>query len=100
MLSTGVKTPIGIKILGSDVQKIEELGTHIEKILRDVPGTRSVFAERAAGGYFLDFDLKREELARYGLSVADAQEVIGSAIGGEQVTTTFEGRERYSVNVR
>ncbi len=100
MLSTGVKTPIGIKILGSDVQKIEELGAHIEKILRDVPGTRSVFAERAAGGYFLDFDLKREELARYGLSVADAQEVIGSAIGGEQVTTTFEGRERYSVNVR
>ncbi|MCC6758940.1 MAG: efflux RND transporter permease subunit [Candidatus Omnitrophica bacterium] len=100
MLSTGVKTPIGIKILGSDVQKIEELGANIEKILRDVPGTRSVFAERAAGGYFLDFDLKREELARYGLSVADAQEVIGSAIGGEQVTTTFEGRERYSVNVR
>jgi Cu(I)/Ag(I) efflux system membrane protein CusA/SilA len=100
MLSTGVKTPIGIKILGSDVQKIEELGTHIEKILRDVPGTRSVFAERSAGGYFLDFDLKREELARYGLSVADAQEVIASAVGGENVTTTVEGRERYSVNVR
>ncbi len=100
MLSTGVRTPIGIKILGSDVQKIEELGTRIEKILRDVPGTRSVFAERAAGGYFLDFDLKREGLARYGLSVADAQEVIASAVGGENITTTIEGRERYSVNVR
>lgn len=100
MLSTGVKTPIGIKILGSDVQKIEELGTSIERILSDVPGTRSVFAERAAGGYFLDLDLKREELARYGLSVADAQDIISSAIGGEPVTTTVEGRERYSVNVR
>lgn len=100
MLSTGVRTPIGIKILGSDLKKIEQVGTHLEMILKDVPGTRSVYAERVAGGYFVDFDLKRDELARYGLSVADAQSVILSAIGGENVTTTIEGRERYPVNVR
>ncbi len=100
MLSTGVRTPIGIKILGADINKIEEIGTHIEMILKDIKGTRSVYAERVAGGYFLDFELKREELARYGLTVADAQMVIMSAIGGEEITTTIEGRERYSVNVR
>ena len=100
MLSTGVRTPLGIKILGSDLEKIEGLGTRLEMILKDIPGTRSVYAERAAGGYFLDFDLKREELARYGLSVNDAQMVVLSAIGGENVTTTIEGRERYPVNVR
>ncbi len=100
MLSTGVRTPIGIKVLGSDVQTIEELGVQVERLLKNVPGTRSVFAERSAGGYFLDFDLKRDELARYGLSIADAQQVIATAIGGEEVTTTIEGRERYSVNVR
>ena len=100
MLSTGVRTPLGIKILGSDLEKIEGLGTRLEMILKDIPGTRSVFAERAAGGYFLDFDLKREELARYGISVKDAQMVVLSAIGGENVTTTVEGRERYPVNVR
>ncbi len=100
MLSTGVRTPIGIKVLGDDVKTIEELGTQVEGILKNVAGTRSVFAERAAGGYFLDFDINRQELARYGLSVADVQEVISSAIGGQEVTTTVEGRERYSVNVR
>ncbi len=100
MLTTGVRTPIGIKILGSDLKKIEEIGTHLEMILKDIPGTRSIYAERVAGGYFLDFDLKREELARYGLSVEDAQMIIQSAIGGETITTTIEGRERYSVNVR
>ncbi|PIQ84643.1 MAG: CusA/CzcA family heavy metal efflux RND transporter [Candidatus Omnitrophica bacterium CG11_big_fil_rev_8_21_14_0_20_63_9] len=100
MLSTGVRTPIGIKIFGSDLKTIEEMGVHLEMILKDVPGTRSVYAERVAGGYFLDFDLKRESLARYGLSVADAQMIIMSAIGGEPVTTTVEGRERYTVNVR
>ena len=100
MLSTGVRTPIGIKVLGSDIKKIEEIGTHIEMMLKDIRGTRSVYAERVAGGYFLDFDLKREELARYGLSVADAQMIIMSAIGGENITTTIEGRERYPVNVR
>jgi len=100
MLTTGVRTPIGIKILGSDLKKIEEIGAHLEMILKDLPGTRSIYAERVAGGYFLDFDLKREQLARYGLTVADAQMIIQSAIGGETVTTTIEGRERYSVNVR
>ena len=100
MLTTGVRTPIGIKIFGDDLNKIEAIGTHLEMILKDVPGTRSIYAERVAGGYFLDFDLKREELARYGLSIADAQMVIMSAIGGEPITTTVEGRERYTVNVR
>jgi Cu(I)/Ag(I) efflux system membrane protein CusA/SilA len=100
MLSTGVRTPVGIKILGADLNQIEQLGTHLEMILRDVPGTRSVFAERTGGGYFLDFDLKRENLARYGLTVKEAEMVLMSAVGGEPVTTTVEGRERYTVNVR
>jgi len=100
MLTTGVRTPIGIKIFGSDLKTIEGIGTHLEMILQNVRGTRSVYAERVAGGYFVDFTLKREELARYGLSVADVQMVIMSAIGGENITTTVEGRERYSVNVR
>lgn len=100
MLSTGVRTPIGIKVLGSDFKQIDTIGRKIESLLKDVPGTRSVFAERTQEGYFLDFDLKREELARYGLSVTDAQMVIQSAIGGEVVTTTVEGRERYGVSVR
>ncbi len=100
MLTTGVRTPIGIKIFGSDLTTIEEIGTHLEMLLKDVPGTRSVYAERVAGGYFVDFNLRREELARYGLRVADVQMIIMSAIGGEAVTTTVEGRERYTVNVR
>ncbi|MCC7261049.1 MAG: efflux RND transporter permease subunit [Candidatus Latescibacteria bacterium] len=100
MLSTGVRTPVGIKILGGDLKEIQRLGEQLEPLLREVPGTRSVFAERTAGGYFLDFDLKREELARYGLSVDEVQMSILSAVGGEQVSTTIEGRERYSVNVR
>ncbi len=100
MLTTGVRTPIGIKIFGSDLKKIEEIGTHLEMILKDVRGTRSIYAERVAGGYFVDFTLNRDELARYGLSVADVQIVIMTAIGGENITTTIEGRERYPVNVR
>jgi len=100
MLSTGVRTPIGIKIFGADLKTIEGIGAHLEMLLKDVPGTRSVYAERVAGGYFVDFDLNREAIARYGLSVADVQTVIMSAIGGENVTTTVEGRERYPVNVR
>ncbi len=100
MLTTGVRTPVGIKILGHDLTTIQELGQRIEGVLREVPGTTSVFAERTAGGYFLDFVLKREELARYGLTVEEAQMVIMSAIGGENITTTVEGRERYPVNVR
>jgi Cu(I)/Ag(I) efflux system membrane protein CusA/SilA len=100
MLSTGVRTPVGIKIMGADLQKVQEIGEHIEMLLKDVPGTKSVFAERTAGGYFLDFTLKRSELARYGLSVDQANDIVMSAIGGENVTTTIEGRERYPVNVR
>jgi Cu(I)/Ag(I) efflux system membrane protein CusA/SilA len=100
MLTTGVRTPIGIKIMGADLAEVQKLGEHIEMSLKDVPGTKNVFAERAAGGYFLDFVLKRDQLARYGLTVDQANDVIMSAIGGENVTTTIEGRERYPVNVR
>ena len=100
MLSTGIRTPVGIKIFGPDLTKIEEIGRHLEKVLNSVPGTRSVFAERVAGGYYLDFDLKREEIARYGLMIEDIQMIIESAIGGESITTTVEGRERYPVSVR
>jgi len=100
MLSTGIRTPVGIKIFGPDLKKIEELGSRLETMIKEVPGTRSVYAERVAGGYFLDFDLKRDELARYGLSVEDAEMTISSAIGGENITTTVEGRERYPVNLR
>jgi Cu(I)/Ag(I) efflux system membrane protein CusA/SilA len=100
MLTTGVRTPIGIKVMGDDLKKIEEVGTEIEAILKDVPGTQSAFAERTAGGYFLDFDLRRDRLARYGLTIAEAEMVIMSAIGGEPVSTTIEGRERYTINVR
>ncbi|MCC6341509.1 MAG: efflux RND transporter permease subunit [Bryobacterales bacterium] len=100
MLTTGIRTPAGIKIYGSDIHVIESLGTQIERILKDVPGTRSVFSERTGGGYFLDFDWKRDNLARYGLSIDDAQMVLMSAIGGDNITTTIEGRERYPVSVR
>jgi Cu(I)/Ag(I) efflux system membrane protein CusA/SilA len=100
MLTTGIRTPVGIKIYGADIKKIEDLGTQIEALLPKVQGTRSVFSERTSGGYFLDFKWNRDELARYGLSIDDAQDVVMSAIGGENVTTTIEGRERYSVNVR
>jgi Cu(I)/Ag(I) efflux system membrane protein CusA/SilA len=100
MLTTGVRTPVGIKVLGSDLNKIQEIGQQIEMALREAPGTTSVFAERTAGGYFLDFEFKRDELARYGLTIEQAQMSIMSAIGGDNVTTTVEGRERYPVNVR
>ncbi len=100
MLTTGVRTPIGIKVFGADVKTIEDIGIRIETILKDVPGTRSVFAERTGGGYFLDFELKRDRLARYGITVQEAEMVIMSSIGGEPVTTTVEGRERYTVSVR
>ncbi len=100
MLTTGIRTPVGIKIFGPDLKKIEEIGIQLEGILKKVPGTRSVYSERVAGGYFLDFDLKREEIARYGLTIDDVNGIITQAIGGETVTTTVEGPERYSVNVR
>ena len=100
MLSTGVRTPVGIKIYGADLKEIEKIGLNLESTLRDIKGTRSVFAERVTGGYFIDFDIKREQIARYGLTIKDAEMIITSAIGGEPVTTTIEGRERYTVNVR
>jgi Cu(I)/Ag(I) efflux system membrane protein CusA/SilA len=100
MLTTGVRTPVGIKIFGPDLAQIEKTARELEPILLQVPATRSVYGERVSGGFFVDFDLKRNELARYGLTIKDVQDVIMSAIGGENVTTTIEGRERYPVNVR
>jgi copper/silver efflux system protein len=100
MLTTGVRTPVGIKIYGSNIHEIERIGTDIERVLPSIFGTRSAFAERTSGGYFVDINWKRDELARYGLSIDDAQMVVMSAIGGDAVTTTIEGRERYPVNVR
>ena len=100
MLTTGVRTPIGIKVLGGDLDEIQRVGEAIEKSLKPVAGTRSVFAERAAGGYFVDFTPRREGLARYGLTVDDLQAVVMSAIGGETISTTIEGRERYTINLR
>ena len=100
MLSTGLRTPVGLKITGADLDTIEEIGAQIESTLPSVRGTRSVFAERTGSGYFLDFEWNQEALARYGLSMDEAQDVVAKAIGGENVTTTVEGRERYPVNVR
>ena len=100
MLTTGVRTPVGIKIFGPDVAGIERIGKAIEAVLPRVAGTRSVFAERVGGGYFLDFDLKRDQLARYGISVDDAEAVVTSAIGGENVSTAIQGLERYPIDVR
>jgi Cu(I)/Ag(I) efflux system membrane protein CusA/SilA len=100
MLTTGVRTPVGLKIYGGDTTVIERIGTELESLLPKVRGTRNVFAERTGGGYFLDFDWNRDEIARYGLSVDDVQSVVTSAVGGDAVSTTVEGRERYTVNVR
>jgi Cu(I)/Ag(I) efflux system membrane protein CusA/SilA len=100
MLSTGLRTPVGLKISGADLDTIEEIGVQIESILASVRGTRGVFAERTGSGYFLDFEWDPDALARYGLSMDEAQDVVAKAIGGENVTTTVEGRERYAVNVR
>ena len=100
MLATGIRTPVGIKILGPNLEEIEKIGMNLEHHLRDVPGTRSVYAERVATGYFLDIVIKRESIARYGLRVDDVNEVIQTAIGGMNLTTTVEGRARYPVNIR
>jgi copper/silver efflux system protein len=100
MLTTGVRTPVGIKVLGSDLRTIERVGAEIEGLVREVPGTRSAFAERVAGGYFVDIAPRREALARHGLTTADLQGVLAAAVGGENVTTIIQGRERYPVNVR
>jgi Cu(I)/Ag(I) efflux system membrane protein CusA/SilA len=100
MLLTGIKTPVGIKIFGADLNIIEGLGREVEEILKAVPGTRSVYAERVSQGYFTDIQIDRDAIARHGLRIEDVQDVIQSALGGENVTETVEGRERYPVNVR
>lgn len=100
MLSTGIKTPVGIKIMGPDLQTLSDLGERIEALVRDLPGTLTAFSERVVGGNYLDFSIDRTEVARYGLTVADVQETIQAAIGGINVTQTVEGLERYPVNIR
>lgn len=100
MLSTGIRTPVGIKIMGADLATIERVGLETEAAVSKVPGTRSAYAERVAGGYFLDFELKRDQLARYGLSVDDANMMVMTAVGGDVQSVTVEGRERYGINVR
>jgi Cu(I)/Ag(I) efflux system membrane protein CusA/SilA len=100
MLSTGIKTPVGIKIMGDDLETLSRLGEQIEAIVRDIPGTLSAFSERVVGGNYLDYDIDRAAVARYGLTVGDVQDTIKAAIGGMNVTETVEGLERYPVNVR
>ncbi len=100
MLSTGIRTPVGIKVSGGDLPTIERVAKDVESVLRKVPGTRSVYAERVAGGYFLDFVLKRDRLARYGLTIDDANMMVMTAVGGDNQSITVEGRERYGINVR
>ncbi|MBI5468361.1 MAG: efflux RND transporter permease subunit [Deltaproteobacteria bacterium] len=100
MLSTGIRTPVGIKVFGKDLKELERVALEVEAAVKAVPGTASAYAERIIGGYYLDIKIKREEAARYGLRIEDIQDVIMSAIGGENVTTTVEGLERYPVNVR
>ncbi|WP_107784496.1 efflux RND transporter permease subunit [Nitrosomonas nitrosa] len=100
MLATGIRTPVGIKVFGNDLNEIEKLGKRIEMVIKTVPGTTSVYAERTTGGYYLDIEPDRMALARYGLAVGDLLEVISAALGAETVTTTVEGRERYGVTVR
>jgi len=100
MLSTGIRTPVGIKIYGKDLKVIEEIGQHLEHALNSVRGTRSVYAERIVGGNYIDFEPDRDVLGRYGLNVGDVQTVVETAIGGMEISQTIEGRERYSINVR
>jgi Cu(I)/Ag(I) efflux system membrane protein CusA/SilA len=100
MLATGIRTPVGIKVLGADLAELEKLARQIEGVVKNVPGTSSAYAERVIGGYYLDVVPDREALARYGLMVSDVQDVVSSALGGETITTTVEGRERYGVNLR
>jgi len=100
MLTTGFRTVLGVKVFGPDLKEIEKTAVEIEKALTDLPNTRSVFAERTTGGYFLDFEVNREAAARYGLRVGDVNDIIETAIGGKTIATTVEGRERYPINVR
>ena len=100
MLATGIRTPVGVKVIGQDLKVIEKLAREIEIAIKTVPGTSSAFAERIIGGYYLDIEPDRKELARYGLMIGDLQQVVAGALGAETVTTTVEGRERYGVSVR
>ncbi len=100
MLSTGIRTPVGIKVLGPKLEEIQRIGEHLEMVLKNVPGTRNIYAERVTGGYYLDFNIRREEIARYGLTVEEVEAVLETAIGGMTITTTVEGRERFPVNIR
>jgi copper/silver efflux system protein len=100
MLATGIRTPVGIKIYGEDLHELERIGKEIEKAVQTVPGTRSVFAERAVSGYYLDVEIDRQAAARYGITVEDIQQVLASAIGGMTITQTVEGRQRYAVRLR
>lgn len=100
MLSTGVRTPVGIKIYGANLKEIEKIGISLERIIKALPRTRSVYSERVSGGYFVDFVLKREQLARYGLTIQQAEEILMSAVGGENLTTAIQGTERYGISVR
>jgi Cu(I)/Ag(I) efflux system membrane protein CusA/SilA len=100
MLATGIRTPVGVKVLGPKLDVIERISTDVENAIKDIRGTRSAYAERVTTGYFLDIKPRREEIARYGLSMDDVQGIVASALGGMNLTTTVEGRERYSVNVR
>ncbi|HEY1489534.1 MAG TPA: efflux RND transporter permease subunit, partial [Verrucomicrobiae bacterium] len=100
MLSTGIKTPVGIKIAGSDLKELERIGTEVEAVIRQVPGTASAFAERITGGRYIEFEINRDAIARYGLIVGDVQDVLSVALGGMPLTTTVEGLQRYTVNLR
>ncbi len=100
MLSTGIRTPVGVKVIGTDLVEIDKLAKQIEQVLKAVPGTSSAYAERGIGGYYLDVTPDRAALARYGIMIQDVQDVVGTALGGQTVTTTVEGRQRFSVNMR
>ncbi len=100
MLSTGIKTPVGIKIGGPDLRVLDEIGRNVEAIIRRVPGTLSAYAERASGGNYISFRISRDQIARYGMTIEDVQEIVQSAIGGMAISTTVEGLERYPINVR
>ena len=100
MLSTGIKTPVGIKIAGPDLKELERIGTEVEAVVRNVPGTASAFAERIMGGRYIEFEVNRDAIARYGLTVGDVQDVLSVALGGTPLTTTVEGLQRYTVNLR
>jgi Cu(I)/Ag(I) efflux system membrane protein CusA/SilA len=100
MLSTGIKTPVGIKLMGEDLEVLSKIGEEVELVMRDIPGTQSVYSERVTGGNFLDYHINRREVARYGLTTGDVQDIIMSAVGGMNITQTVEGLERYPVNLR